>query len=102
MAKATQAKNAPVAETPVEKAVEKKTVRKPAVRTAAKKIEEVYVQFGGMEWNLDQLKAQAKEAYVAEGGKASGIKQLNLYVKPEEGKAYYVINGSQAGSIALW
>ncbi len=44
---------------------------------------------------------KARAAYVAEGHRASSIKSLRLYIKPEERKAYYVINEKSAGSIAL-
>ena len=76
---------------------------KPAKRAAAKapaqKVEEVYLQFGADEWPMADLMDQAKAAYVAEGHRASGIKKLALYVKPEERKAYYVINEKATGSI---
>jgi hypothetical protein len=39
---------------------------------------------------------------VAEGKKTSAIKKVKLYVKPEEGKAYYVINeGLKNGSTGV-
>ena len=50
-------------------------------------------------WRMADLMDQAKAAYVAEGHRASGIKKLALYVKPEERKAYYVINEKATGSI---
>ena len=37
-----------------------------------------------------------KKAYKAEGNKAA-IKKLQVYVKPEEGVAYYVINDVAEG-----
>ena len=42
---------------------------------------------------------QAKAAYAAENTEA--VKEIELYVKPEEKKAYYVVNGSVSGSIDL-
>mgnify|MGYP001057814548 CR=1 FL=1 len=44
---------------------------------------------------------KAKAAFVAQGHRASTIKHLALYVKPEEQKAYYVINGKESGSVDL-
>lgn len=35
------------------------------------------------------------------GHRASSIKTLDLYVKPEDGAAYYVINGKETGKIEL-
>ena len=40
------------------------------------------------------LIAAAKKAYTKLGNKASDIKSLDIYVKPEEGVAYYVVNGT--------
>ena len=81
------------------------SVKKPPVKKAAPAkapaVEEVYVQFGGEEWKVADLSERAKAAYLAQGHRASGIKKLSVYVKPEEGKAYYVINGKESGSIDL-
>ena len=81
-----------------EKKVEKKTAAKPA---AAQKVEEVVIQFGGAEWTEAQLKQAAQDAYVAEGHRASTIKKLTVYVKPEERMAYYVVNEKVTGSFAI-
>lgn len=50
---------------------------------------------------MEQLKQAAQAAYVAEGHRASTIKKLSLYVKPEERKAYYVINEKVTGSVSF-
>ena len=79
-----------------------KNAAKPAKKEdAAKKQETVYVQFGGAEIVVEEVMEQARMAYVAEGHRASSIKSLRLYIKPEEHKAYYVINEKAAGSIGL-
>lgn len=88
----------------VEKAAEKveKKAEKAEKKTSAKpaqKVEEVFLQFGGEEWNVAQLKQAAQDAYVAEGHRASTIKKLSVYVKPEERKAYYVVNDKITGSV---
>ena len=80
--------------------VEKKTEKKAAAKPAQKE-EEVFVQFGSEEWNVAQLKQAAQDAYVAEGHRASTIKKLSVYIKPEEHKAYYVINEKITGSVDL-
>ncbi|MDE7242929.1 MAG: hypothetical protein K2O18_02985 [Oscillospiraceae bacterium] len=72
----------------------KKTVRKSV------KSENIYLQTGGSEWNLSECRERVVAAYTAEGHKASGIKAMDIYIKPEEGKAYYVIDGEN-GSIDL-
>lgn len=81
------------------KATEKKPVKK-ETKTAEKK-DEVYVQFAGEEFAVQDAMEKAKAAYVAEGHRACTIKSVRLYIKPEERKAYYVINEKSAGSIEL-
>ena len=72
-----------------------------AAAPAAEKMEEIVIQYGVMEWKGAELMERAKAAYVAEGHRAAGIKSVSLYVKPEERKAYYVINEKTTGSIDL-
>lgn len=86
---------------PAKKAVAKKTT---AAKTEEKKVEkkdEVFVQFAGEEFVVEEVMDKAKAAYVAEGHRASAIKSVRLYIKPEERKAYYVINDKAAGCIEL-
>ena len=61
----------------------------------------IYVQFAGKEIPTADLVAKATEEWVALGHRASSIKSLDLYVKPEDMAAYYVINGKESGKIAL-
>ena len=82
----------------VEKAPRVKAEKAPA---AAKVTEEVYLQYNGAERALADLKKKAQDAYVAEGHSAASIKKVALYVKPEERKAYYVINDESTGSVEL-
>lgn len=96
-------KSAP-AKAPVSAAAEvveavKETVA--AKKAAVQKVEEVYLQAGGCEWNVSDCKERAVAAFAAEGHKASSVKKLVMYLKPEEGKAYYVINDEVNGSIDL-
>ncbi len=87
----------------------KKPGRKPgskntAAKTETKKVEkkdEVFVQFAGEEFVVEDVMEKAKAAYIAEGHRACAIKSVRLYIKPEEKKAYYVINDKAAGSIDL-
>lgn len=86
------------------KAEKKPAARKPAAprkRAAAKASEEVYVQFGAGEWNAAALVEQAKTDYAAQGHDVASIKKVAVYVKPQEGKAYYVVNDTDTGSVAL-
>lgn len=90
------------AEKAAAKAAPKKTVAKAAAaKTAAKKAAETLViQAAGNEWDIAAVKEQAIAAYVAEGHQRSGITSLTVYIKPEERKAYYVIN-DKTGSVDI-
>lgn len=61
--------------------------------------EEVILQYGGTDWNIADLKEKVISAYVAEGHRRGRISKLVLYVKPEENKVYFVINGKNTGNI---
>lgn len=75
---------------------------KTSARSAsAKKVEELYLQIGGQEWNLSDCKERAAADYAAQGHTLASIKKLAVYLKPDEGKAYYVVNDSENGSIDL-
>ena len=79
----------------------KETAKKaPARRTAVK--ESFYLQYGGKEIDKDELVKRAKEEWMRNSGKkASELRTLTLYLKPEENSAYYVINGDETGRIDL-
>lgn len=101
------------------KVSEKATDAKTTVKTAAKKtadkvaastkkaekealVPEIYVQYTGREANQKDIIENIKAAYVAEGHRAGSIKTLQVYLKPEENAAYYVINQKYAGSVSLF
>lgn len=77
-----------------------KTVKaaKPAKETVS---QNVYVQFAGKEVKTEELVEQVKAIWTAEGHRASAIKSLEIYVKPDDMAAYYVINGKDNGKIDL-
>lgn len=94
----------PVTEKAAETAAKPKAAKAkkaPAAKAAPQKTEDIFVQFGSGEWNVSELAERAKAAYLAEGHRAASIKKLCLYVKPEDGKAYYVVNDKAAGNIEL-
>lgn len=86
------------AEAKARKAV-KKTTKKVAKKAEAVKAA-CYVQFAGMEVAVDELHEKAKAAFRAEH-KRMPIKSINLYVKPEDHAAYYVINDEYTGKVEL-
>ncbi len=105
MARVTAARKKTVAEpAKAEAALEQKVVEQPVkktTRTTTKKVELAYVQFAGKEWDMAEIVKKAKEAYLALGNKATSMKKFCVYVKPEEGVAYYVVNDTDTGSVEL-
>lgn len=87
------------------KAEVKKAPAKKATPVKAAKAEiktALYVQFAGNEVTEADIIDKVKAAYVAEGHKESAIKEINLYVKPEEYAVYYVINDKAIGKVNLF
>ena len=75
------------------------TTRKTAKKDTTDEKTEVFVQFAGQEFSEKSIMEKVVAAWQAEGKKASAIKKAKLYVKPEDSKAYYVINeGLKNGS----
>ena len=93
--KAEAKAEAPKAETKKAEEPKKETAKKaPAKRTTAKDIKtSVVVQFAGKEVTEKDLIAAVKKAYTKKGNKVGDIKTIEIYVKPEESAAYYVVNG---------
>lgn len=107
--KEMEEKKAPVKAEAKASAPKKATTKKTAAKasdnktktttTRAKKVNEaLYIQYAGKELEVSQIMEQAKAAYQ---GKASAIKDIKVYVKPEENMAYVVVNGEEAGSVQL-
>ena len=67
-------------------------IRKPEIST--------YVQFMGMEVNAEDL-ARKAEVEFHEQHEDVVAKKLDLYVKPEDHAAYYVVNGEYTGKIGF-
>ena len=78
---------------------EKKTARKTAPRAARVKTT-VVLQYQGRQLAEADLVSEAKKLW-ADAGRTDAIKELNLYVKPEDSAVYCVINGETMGSFAL-
>lgn len=70
----------------------KETVKKTAAKKTAEKKEEVILQISGKEdINVAAILEAAKADYKAKGHRTP--KNVTVYVKPEEGVAYYTVNG---------
>lgn len=80
---------------------EKKTTAKKTTKseTATDKKTNLFIQYQGKEFNSEVILEKVKEAITAETGKKT-FKTLDIYVKPEESVAYYVVNG-KPGSVRL-
>ncbi|MBR1470853.1 MAG: hypothetical protein IJ600_04335 [Lachnospiraceae bacterium] len=112
-------KKAPAKESPAKnasenKASENKAVKKPAkkpdqgqavsekapVRDAA--AESVYVEYAGQSYDIEELKAKAIQVWTSVYKRSRReLWSVELYVKPQEKKAYYVLNKRKNGSIDL-
>ncbi|MDR2649109.1 MAG: DUF6465 family protein [Clostridiales bacterium] len=58
---------------------------------------EFYVEFDGRQINLDQIEDAVKVSWKSDGNKMKDLKSLRVYYKPQERKAYYVVNGESKG-----
>ena len=96
--KAAAPKKTTTAKTTAAKAATKKTTAKKA---AAVK-ETVSIQFAGKDYTTEQLVKIAKDIWEFDLKKdPADFAEVQLYVKPEEAKAYYVINGTETGSFDI-
>ena len=101
---------APVVEVKEEKAEAKKapakkaatTTKKAPAKKAVKAETVITLEFGDYTAIMATVEEKVKAQYVAEGNKASSIKTLNIYVKPFENSAYYVVNGDVTGRVDLF
>ena len=79
------AKKAPAKkeEAPAEKAVKKDTAK-------------LFIEFGGNKFAADEIVEKCKAAYKADNSRKQ-VRSIEVYVKPEDNKAYYVVNGKADG-----
>ena len=94
------------AEDTAEKAV--KTVKKAAKKTAAKTTKkadlktEFFLQFSGKEYTEKEILKKVKDVWTKDlKNKVGDMKDVKIYLKPEESAAYYVVNGDTTGKIDL-
>lgn len=81
-------------------AAESTEAKKPAKRTSAEKKPaaptfDTFLEYNGVQFDVtpEKLKSGVEEAYKAEGHRLGNIKSIQVYLNPDEGRAYYVING---------
>ena len=63
---------------------------------------EVILQYRNYEVNMDDVTERVKAHYVAKGNTPESIENMQIYVKPEDFTAYYVINDREAGKVNLF
>lgn len=63
---------------------------------------EVVLQYREYEVNMDDVVSRVKAHYVAKGHKEASIEDIQVYVKPEDFTAYYVINDGIVGKVNLF
>lgn len=80
---------------PVKKTVVKKEAAAPKKPVASKAVANVYIQFKGTEITADALVEKAKEISGVESPKS-----VEVFVKPEDNKVYFVVDGTE-GNFAL-
>lgn len=92
----------PAAKTTKAAAAKKTTKTTTAKKTTAKpaKVEcELYIQYNGNQLDQAVLLERVEEDCINQG---VSVKELKLYLKPEDNACYYVANGSFAGKVDLF
>lgn len=74
--------------------LKKRPGRPPEVRP------EIVVQYQDKEFQQKEMVKAVKQAWKNEG-RMERIKSMTIYIKPEDGMLYYVINKTETGSIAI-
>lgn len=87
------------------KAPAKAEKKAPAKKAAAKKAElktEMFLQFAGKEYTDKEIFDKIKYVWSKVlKNKVGDMKEVKIYLKPEESAAYYVINGDTTGKVEL-
>lgn len=60
-----------------------------------------YIQWNGREFCQTDIVEQIRKQWNAMGNTPESLEKLNIYLKPEEAKAYYVANDSVQGCVEL-
>lgn len=59
------------------------------------------IQYQGKEYKEQDIVDKIKQQWKNEGNKIGDMKTLDIYLKVEEGKAYYVVNGEISKELQL-
>lgn len=102
--KKAPAKKAPAKKAEVKKAAvpAAKTEKKAPVKKTAEVEETVNFQFSGKSYTPDDLMKIFRDVWKYDmNGREEDIRNVELYVKPEENTTYFVVNGSITGSFFI-
>lgn len=80
----------PAADAPAAEGKTRKSAKAPTRRGRPPLAPELYVEMGGEQYNITDIIDRAKADYRTTH--KVGVQSCKVYVKPEEGAAYYVIN----------
>ena len=58
-----------------------------------------FVEYYGKQVEENDIIVRVKKAWTRSGKKVGDIKEMDLYIKPEENAVYYVINGTETGAV---
>ena len=61
----------------------------------------VYIEFYGEQIDQAEVVAEAKKIWTDSGNKLSDLTKLEIYIKPEDDRVYYVFNGTLTGSFPI-
>jgi hypothetical protein len=75
----------------------KENITRQAARLACN--EEVFIQYSDHEIRTTDLVERAKADFYSRGNKPGDIDQIQIYIKPADNAAYYVVNHKETGRI---
>ncbi len=78
---------------------EKKTAKKRTARKTTAVDSNVYVQFFGKQIATKDVLDSCQADY--KSNNRAAVKSIEVYVKPEDDTAYYVVNGNVQGNVSL-
>ena len=84
------------------KTAAKKTAAKKSTAKKAELKTEMFLQFAGKEYTEKEILQKVKEIWTKNLKRKVGeMKDVKIYLKPEESAAYYVVNGDTTGRVDL-
>ena len=84
---------------------EERSIGTAGKKTTTKKVPKaVFVEYCGAQTKIDveSYEEKVKEIWLNDWKRlARDLKQIDIYIKPEDGKVYFVVNGTEHGAIDL-